>query len=87
MTLGGGAVHLNVTVNVTEEDVVAAVAREYLKRIRNKTEVLESVDASLEAFTKKLKWIADAKREGLLSDEEEAAQRGEVLGAFNALEP
>ena len=77
----------NTAPQVTEAQIVRAVASQYLDRLRNKTEVLESVDARLEALMKKLAWLSDARNKSLLSAEELEAQRAEVLAAFNDVEP
>jgi hypothetical protein len=66
--------------------VAAAIAKEYLDRLRTRAEVLESVDARLEALEKKLAWVDDAKNRSVLSAEEHAAQRAALLAGLAALE-
>ena len=85
LTVGGAA--LNVTFNLTQDDVAAAIATAYLDRLRNRTEVLESVDARLEALTRKLAWLDSSRTSGLLGEAEHAAQKEAVLAAFRELEP
>ena len=85
LTVGGAA--LNVTFNLTQDDVAAAIATAYLDRLRNRTEVLESVDARLEALTRKLAWLDSSRDSGLLGEAEHAAQKEAVLAAFRELEP
>ena len=85
LTVGGAA--LNVTFNLTQDDVAAAIATAYLDRLRNRTEVLESVDARLDALTRKLAWLDSSRDSGLLGDAEHAAQKEAVLAAFRELEP
>ena len=70
-----------------DPDAVAqAIAVEYLNRYRTKAEVLESVDARLEALDKKLAWLADALARSLLTDDEHAAEKAKLLAAFEAIE-
>ena len=85
LTVGGAA--LNVTFNPPQGDVAAAIAAAYLDRLRNRTEVLASVDARLDALTRKLEWLDSARDSGLLSEADTAAQKEEVLAAFRDLEP
>ena len=85
LTVGGAA--LNVTFNLTQDDVAAAIATAYLDRLRNRTEVLESVDARLDALTRKLAWLDSSRDSGLLGEAEHAAQKEAVLAAFRELEP
>ncbi|KAH8043659.1 hypothetical protein JL722_15085 [Aureococcus anophagefferens] len=66
--------------------VAAAIAKEYLDRLRTRAEVLESVDARLEALEKKLAWVDDAKNRSVLSADEHAAQRAALLAGLAALE-
>ena len=85
LTVGGAA--LNVTFNLTQDDVAAAIATAYLRRLRNRTEVLESVDARLDALTRKLAWLDSSRDSGLLGEADYAAQKEAVLAAFRELEP
>ncbi|KAH8096436.1 hypothetical protein JL720_3808 [Aureococcus anophagefferens] len=66
--------------------VAAAIAKEYLDRLRTRAEVLESVDARLGALEKKLAWVDDAKHRSVLSADEHAAQRAALLAGLAALE-
>ena len=66
--------------------VAAAIAKEYLDRLRTRAEVLESVDARLEALEKKLAWVDDARNRSVLSADEHAAQRAALLAGLAALE-
>ncbi|KAH8056033.1 hypothetical protein JL722_7862 [Aureococcus anophagefferens] len=52
----------------------------------DEAEVLESVDARLEALEKKLAWVDDAKNRSVLSADEHAAQRAALLAGLAALE-
>ena len=85
LTVGGAA--LNVTFNLTQDDLAAAIATAYLNRLRNRTEVLESVDARLEALTRKLAWLDSSRDSGLLGEADHTAQKEAVLAAFRELEP
>ena len=67
--------------------VAAAIANAYLARLRNRTEVLESVDARLDALTRKLAWLDSSRDSGLLGEAEHAEQKEAVLAAFRDLEP
>ena len=60
LTVGGTA--LNVTFNLTQDDVAAAIATAYLRRLRNRTEVLESVDARLDARRHRHRSLASPPR-------------------------
>ena len=84
VTVGGSAI--DVPMNVTQETVAAAIASAYLDRLRDRTEVLENVDARLEALQKKLLWLEDARNSSLLSADDYAAEKDALLGAFRALE-
>ena len=86
ITVGVAEGNTTFSVNVTQEDVAAAIASEYLDRRRTREEVLETVDARLDAMQRKLRWLADMKNASLLSDADHDAQKQEVLAAFRRLE-
>ena len=49
--------------------------------------MLESVDARLDALTRKLAWLDSSRDTGLLGEAEHAVQKEAVLAAFRELEP
>ena len=86
---GANATNATAAANATApapDAVAAAIAKEYLDRLRTRAEVLESVDARLEALEKKLAWVDDAKNRSVLSADEHAAQRAALLAGLAALE-